>query len=115
MKKLLATLTFLTGIVLQLSGQESTLSWETHIEQENASEYVLVLKASLKEGWHLYSQHLPEGGPLATEISFENPQSNFQCYSERLCKGKPGSPTKKSLTWKRPILKKKPFLDNASL
>jgi hypothetical protein len=49
MKKLLATLTFLTGIVLQLSGQESTLSWETHIEQENASEYVLVLKASLKE------------------------------------------------------------------
>ena len=84
MKKLLATLTFLTGIVLQLSGQESTLSWETRIEQENASEYVLVLKASLKEGWHLYSQHLPEGGPLATEISFENPQNNFQLIGETL-------------------------------
>ena len=82
MNKLLATLTFLIGIVLQLSAQESTLLWETHIEQDNASEYVLVLKASLKEGWHLYSQHLPEGGPLATEISFENPEGNFLLLGE---------------------------------
>jgi thiol:disulfide interchange protein len=84
MKKSLATLTFLIGFFFQLSSQESTLSWETHIEQDNASEYVLVMKASLKEGWHLYSQDLPEGGPLATEISFENPEGNFQLIGKTL-------------------------------
>lgn len=78
MKKTIATFAFFLGMAASIFGQETTVTWEPSVEQKNDSVYDLVLKATLKEGWHLYAQHLPKGGPLATEFTFENPENLFQ-------------------------------------
>ena len=78
MKKYLFSLILFLGFVINAESQESTISWDTKISQETESEYILTFTASLKPGWHLYSQHLPEGGPLATEFTFEKAGVDFK-------------------------------------
>ncbi len=37
-------------------------------------EYEVRIEAKLEEGWHIYSQNTPDGGPVATNITFnKNP------------------------------------------
>jgi hypothetical protein len=41
--------------------------------------YELYIKATIDEGWHIYSQTTPRGGPLPTTIRFlKNPLLNLQ-------------------------------------
>jgi thiol:disulfide interchange protein len=47
------------------------VKWEfkTKVTGTNTAELQFV--ATINRGWHLYSQHLPEGGPMPTEFKFE--------------------------------------------
>lgn len=47
------------------------VKWEfkTKVTGTNTAELQFV--ASIGRGWHLYSQHLPDGGPMPTEFKFE--------------------------------------------
>lgn len=69
---------FLSLLSFITLAQESTVEWFASAEKQKASEYTLILKAQLKSGWHLYSQHLPEGGPLPTVFSYENKEQQYQ-------------------------------------
>ena len=40
--------------------------------KQNGKEVELNFVAVISEGWHLYDTHLPEGGPVATEIVFDD-------------------------------------------
>jgi thiol:disulfide interchange protein DsbD len=53
-------------------GQADThpVSWTQELIQESDSLYSLVLEAEIEPEWHLYSQHTPPGGALATEFTF---------------------------------------------
>ena len=44
--------------------------WEQELIRKSDSTVTLVLKAYIEEGWHLYSQHTPDGGALPTEFTF---------------------------------------------
>lgn len=48
------------------------VKWTTSVEKTSDSEYVLVATASIDPGWHLYSQNVPENGPIPTAFTFEN-------------------------------------------
>ena len=78
MKKTIISILFLIGVIFSIQSQENTVTWETSVVQDSATEYTLVLKGNLKEGWHMYSQHLPEDGPLPTEFSFENKNGAYE-------------------------------------
>lgn len=52
--------------------------WSTSTEKVNESDFDLVLTADIEPGWHLYSQRVPEGGPIATTISFTEDPGSFQ-------------------------------------
>lgn len=52
--------------------------WSTSTEKVNESDFDLVLTADIEPGWHLYSQRVPEGGPIATTISFTEDPESFQ-------------------------------------
>ena len=41
--------------------------------KQTGNEVELNFTATINEGWYLYDTNLPEGGPIATEIVFENP------------------------------------------
>ncbi len=56
---------------LSFGQSNSTVRWQFSVQHISPHESVLVLKASLLPGWHLYSQHIPEGGPAPTRIYFD--------------------------------------------
>ena len=54
------------------------VKWSTSTEKVNESDFDLVLAADIEPGWHLYSQRVPEGGPIPTTISFTEDPESFQ-------------------------------------
>ncbi len=42
--------------------------WDTSVEKINESDFNLIISATIEDGWHLYAQNVPEGGPIATSI-----------------------------------------------
>ncbi len=50
------------------------VKWTHTVKATGSGKYVVSMKAVLEKGWHLYSQHTPDGGPVPTTILFtKNP------------------------------------------
>ncbi|MDN3722938.1 cytochrome c biogenesis protein CcdA [Aequorivita sp. SDUM287046] len=47
------------------------VKWSTSIKKISDTEYDLISKATIEDNWHLYSQAVPENGPLPTVFTFE--------------------------------------------
>jgi len=47
------------------------VKWSTSVKKISETEYDLVAKATIDNNWHLYSQEVPEDGPLPTVFTFE--------------------------------------------
>lgn len=47
------------------------VKWSTSVNKISDSEYELVATATIEDKWHLYSQTVPEGGPIPTSFTFE--------------------------------------------
>ncbi|TNF24492.1 MAG: thiol:disulfide interchange protein, partial [Bacteroidetes bacterium] len=47
------------------------VKWKTETKRLSATEAELVFSATIEDGWHLYSQHLDEGGPIPTTFTFQ--------------------------------------------
>ena len=48
------------------------VKWSFDQKQITETEFELIFNATIDKGWHLYSEKLPEGGPIATSIHLEN-------------------------------------------
>lgn len=46
------------------------VKWSFGAKRLSKTEAVLFIKATLDKGWHIYSQNIPEGGPIATSFAF---------------------------------------------
>jgi thiol:disulfide interchange protein DsbD len=52
------------------------VKWQTSVEKVSDSEYDLISKATIDEGWHLYSQNVPDDdGPLPTNFNYTKTDS----------------------------------------
>lgn len=51
------------------------VKWSTAVEKMSDTEYILVANATIEPGWHLYSQKVPENGPIPTTFTFETEDS----------------------------------------
>ena len=72
MKKLFLYLLLATISVASLQSQIlDPVKWSTSIKKISETEYDLISKATIDKGWHLYSQVVPENGPLPTVFTFE--------------------------------------------
>jgi len=49
---------------------QKPVTWNFTAKKLSATSYELHLTATLQEGWHIYSQSTPDGGPVATNITF---------------------------------------------
>jgi thiol:disulfide interchange protein DsbD len=52
------------------------VKWTTAVKKTSDTEAVLTATANIDANWHLYSQNVPEGGPVATTFTFEG-NSNY--------------------------------------
>ncbi|SFN63482.1 Thiol:disulfide interchange protein DsbD [Bizionia echini] len=48
------------------------VKWTTKTEKLSETQYNLIFEADIEEHWHLYSQNLPDGGPIPTEFNFDS-------------------------------------------
>lgn len=67
-------LTLLTlGILFSLSASSQILKpvkWSYAAKKTSKTEATLYLKATIDEGWHIYSQNIADGGPVKTSFTF---------------------------------------------
>lgn len=70
MKKLVLLLTLSIGYLSQSQIHEP-VAWETSVVKISDIEYDLIATATIDGNWHLYSQNVPENGPIPTTFAFE--------------------------------------------
>lgn len=67
-------LTFIIALSLFSSGLFAQIlapvKWSYAAKKINKTEAVLFLKATIDQGWHIYSTNQKEGGPVKTSITF---------------------------------------------
>ncbi len=72
MKKLFLYLLLATISLASIQSQIlDPVKWSTSIKKISDTEYDLVSKAFIDKGWHMYSQVVPDDGPLPTLFTFE--------------------------------------------
>ena len=77
MKKATLLFTMLLFTVLGASAQiETPVTWSYAFKKTTKTEAIVYLKATIQDGWHLYSQTVKPGGPVKTTIKF-NPSKEF--------------------------------------
>lgn len=74
MKKYIISGIFLLAANFLFAQIQNPVSWTTTSKKINDKTYEVHLTANLNNGWHIYSQHTPEGGPVPTSLTFtKNP------------------------------------------
>lgn len=48
------------------------VDWSTSVEKISETKYKLITKAAIDRGWHLYSQSVPENGPIPTQFTYKD-------------------------------------------
>ena len=80
MKTIFKTLSIviLLFMTFSLSAQViSPVKWSFSVNKISKTEAELVFTATIDKGWHLYSQDLPEGGPIPTTFTIEKGMGFF--------------------------------------
>ena len=52
--------------------------WTSRTEKISGNEFNLIFEGTIDDGWHIYSQWTPDGGPLPMEVTIKNAKNNFQ-------------------------------------
>lgn len=65
-------------LVLSLASTDAQVrnpvKWTHSIKAKGSGKYEVRMSAVLEKGWHIYSQHTPDGGPIPTSVVFtKNP------------------------------------------
>ncbi|GAO43021.1 protein-disulfide reductase DsbD domain-containing protein [Flavihumibacter petaseus] len=74
MKKVLLLAFGLMALNVLNAQVKNPIQWAFASKAIDANTYEVSMTANIENGWHIYSQTTPEGGPIPTEISFaKNP------------------------------------------
>ena len=63
------------------------VKWTATVDKVEKGTAELVMTANIEKGWHVYSQFLPDGGPIKTTFTF-TPSDSFELVGE-VAEGKP--------------------------
>ena len=77
MRKFLIAFAALVSFLGAFAQGDSPIQWTTSVEKVSDTQYLLVSKATLKKGWHLYSQTVPENGPSPTMFLYDDSEGTF--------------------------------------
>ncbi|CAM1346143.1 protein-disulfide reductase DsbD family protein [Tenacibaculum crassostreae] len=48
------------------------IKWSSKVEKLSETKYKLISTATIQNGWHLYSQEVPSGGPIPTTFTYDD-------------------------------------------
>jgi thiol:disulfide interchange protein DsbD len=78
MKKLVSLFIFIFLVSFAKAQILDPVKYSTSVEKISDTDFNLVIKASIEDGWHLYSQNVPEDGPIATTIYLKDSVNTYQ-------------------------------------
>lgn len=85
MKKFISLLTIILFFTAFANAQiYNPVKWQTSTEKINESEFDLIVTATIDKGWYMYSQDVPEGGPIPTSFSFKNVENKFELIGKTI-------------------------------
>lgn len=71
MKKIISSIVTVLLFAIVAKAQILTpVHWSYGAKKVGKNEAVIFIKATIDDGWHVYSQHVKEGGPIKTTITF---------------------------------------------
>lgn len=71
-KNVFAILMFLVFCAVTVSAQlQEPVKWKFEIKEVNQYEVQVIAHATVDASWKVYGLNVPEGGPVATEVTFE--------------------------------------------
>lgn len=70
MRKLLILTTFILSAFAAKSQILTPVKWSYLAKKTSATEATIYIKATIEDGWHVYSQNVKEGGPIKTTFTF---------------------------------------------
>jgi len=76
-KKIVLSFLFFCCVLGMSAEIQKPVTWSFSNKQVSESEYDLILTASIDNSWHLYSQFIGKGGPVATSFKF-TPSSKYK-------------------------------------
>ncbi|MCI0921475.1 protein-disulfide reductase DsbD domain-containing protein [Sphingobacterium rhinopitheci] len=65
---IVAVLITVTTAVAQI---KTPVKWTVASKKLNNKEAVVFIKATIENGWHIYGQNVPNGGPISTSFTFK--------------------------------------------
>ncbi len=69
---------FLFSWVISAQTDANPAVWSHEVHKLSDTEYELVFKGKIMEGWHVYSQFTAEGGSLPSEFTFEKAGEDYE-------------------------------------
>jgi len=72
MKKYLIILLFVFFASFSEAQIVKPVNWSFGVKKISATEAVIMLKATIDNGWHIYSQNVRDGGPVKTAFTFKS-------------------------------------------
>ncbi|GAA4100248.1 protein-disulfide reductase DsbD domain-containing protein [Mucilaginibacter panaciglaebae] len=70
MKKILTIIVALFLTVGAYAQIVTPVKWAYAAKKTSSTEVTVFLKATIDAGWHIYSQHVKDGGPIKTSFNF---------------------------------------------
>ncbi|MCF7567159.1 hypothetical protein L3X37_02105 [Sabulilitoribacter arenilitoris] len=83
MKKLILILALAIGFNA-FSQILEPVKWTTSVEKISEQEFYLIMKATIEENWHVYSQYTAEGGSLPIEITKAKDTDDYELQGKAL-------------------------------
>ena len=71
MKRLLFTIAFILTVPSLFSQINDPVTWTFSSEKKDGNISELIFKATIQNGWHIYSIDVPKSGPIATAFRFD--------------------------------------------
>ncbi|WP_196934150.1 protein-disulfide reductase DsbD domain-containing protein [Sphingobacterium hungaricum] len=72
MKKLnLVIAVFIFSITASFAQIYNPVKWEVAFKKFSSTEATVYIKATIEDGWHIYSQTVGDGGPIATSFKYK--------------------------------------------
>ncbi len=77
MKKIILAILLLVNAT-SFSQVFEPVKWSTSVEKISETEYNLITTATIDSGWHLYSQDVPDDGPIPTSFIYDDEAGAFK-------------------------------------
>ncbi len=85
MKQIILFIIFVfSGLSLFSQDDDNPVLWSQELNRISDTEYELIIKGKIFEGWHVYSQHTDEGGSLPSEFTYEKAGVDFELLGKTL-------------------------------